>query len=183
MTRVLLSILFIYSALLAQSTFVWNQVGKWDITHKKNNLMFAMQHRSQSAFNLCYNKNIHFYNGSISVDFKANHGSIDQGGGIMWRVQDSNNYYVIRFNPLEDNFRFYRVHHGIRSELASTNLHLSQGWHSMKIEQSQNYLKAFLDGKLSLEYSHEFVEKSGGVGVWTKADAQTSFKNLTVTKK
>ena len=33
--------------------------------------------------------------------FKAIAGTIDQGGGICWRVQDNNNYYIVRMNPLE----------------------------------------------------------------------------------
>jgi hypothetical protein len=34
---------------------------------------------------------------------KAVAGKEDQGGGLVWRAMDSNNYYVARYNPLEDN--------------------------------------------------------------------------------
>lgn len=83
-------------------------------------------------------------NGKISVYFKANEGYIDQGGGIMFRVQDDDNYYVARFNPLEDNFRFYIVDDGIRRELSSANVKLTLGWHTMTIEQKGDILKGIL---------------------------------------
>ena len=54
-----------------------------------------------------------------SVAFKAVKGELDQGGGIVWRYQDANNYYIVRMNPLEDNYRFYKVVAGSRKQLAT----------------------------------------------------------------
>lgn len=55
----------------------------------------------------------------MSVKLKAVAGKIDQGGGVMWRYQDADNYYVCRYNPLEENFRVYRVVKGKRIQLAT----------------------------------------------------------------
>jgi len=183
-TTTLLSVL-----LLAKSTVYdfdkgsidkWHTYGTWKIEQRQKGKSLSMKNRSDGGFNLCYTKDVTFHNGSITVKFKANAGRIDQGGGIMWRVQDNDNYYVARFNPLEDNFRFYIVHDGIRSELASADVRLSKGWHSMKIIQKDNKFIGYLDGKKYLEQSDAHLNKTGGVGVWTKADAQTSFDNLTI---
>ena len=131
-------------------------------------------------FNLCYTKSVDFKDGEIGVKFKANSGHTDQGGGIMWRVQDDNNYYVVRFNPLEDNFRFYIVKDGHRHELASANVKLSKGWHKMQIVQNGDNFKASLDGKKLLSFTDNQLPQSGGVGVWTKSDAATSFDDFSV---
>ena len=40
---------------------------------------------------------------------KATAGRIDQGGGVVWRYQDAKNYYICRYNPLEDNLRVYKI--------------------------------------------------------------------------
>ncbi len=134
-----------------------------------------------STFNLCYNKKINFLNGEISVKFKAQSGVIDQGGGIMWRVQDGNNYYVARFNPLEDNFRFYVVKKGRRYLIESTNIKLKKdSWNSMKIVQNGNYFQGYINNKKVLESKNDKCIKSGGVGLWTKADAFTSFDDFSV---
>jgi len=158
----------------------WNTFGTWKITQEEKEKTVSLTKRSSGSFNLCYNKDIAFLDGNVTVKFKANAGRIDQGGGIMWRVQDNDNYYVARFNPLEDNFRFYLVHDGIRSELSSADVKLTKGWHTMSIEQQGASFKGYLDGKLYLEYQDSRLNKTGAVGVWTKADAQTSFDNLKI---
>ena len=158
----------------------WNTFGKWEITQDNKEHRVSMIDRSNGNFNLCYTKDVAFHDGKISVSFKANAGRIDQGGGIMWRVQDNDNYYVARFNPLEDNFRFYIVHDGMRSELASANVKLSDGWHTMTIEQAGDTFKGYLDDKPYLEYKDTQLNKVGGVGIWSKADAQTSFDDLKI---
>ena len=134
-----------------------------------------------NSFNLCYTNKVSFLDGTISVKFKARSGRIDQGGGIMWRVQDRNNYYVARFNPLEDNFRFYSVKNGVRRQIASADVKLSPGWHAMKIVQKGTHFEGYLDGKKLLEAENDSCKKSGGTGLWTKADAATSFDDFDVT--
>jgi len=158
----------------------WQTFGTWKITQESKEKTLSLTKRSSGGFNLCYKHNIAFLDGKVTVKFKANSGHIDQGGGLMWRVQDNDNYYVARFNPLEDNFRFYIVHDGMRSELASANVKLSKGWHTMHIEQKGDTFKGYLDNKPYLEYKDNHLNKVGGVGVWTKADALTSFDNLKI---
>lgn len=121
-----------------------------------------------------------FLNGEISVWFKALAGRGDQGGGIMWRVQDADNYYVARFNPLEDNFRIYTVRNGSRRQFMSARLHLKAGWHQMKIVQDGNKISGFLDGQAVLQGTNTTFPAAGGVGVWTKGDAVTSFDDLRI---
>lgn len=46
---------------------------------------------------------------TITVKYRAVAGKEDQGGGPVWRYRDLKNYYIARENPLERNFRVYRV--------------------------------------------------------------------------
>ncbi len=133
-----------------------------------------------NTYNLCYTKSVPFLNGEISVRFKVLSGEIDQGGGIMWRMQDRDNYYVARFNPLEDNFRFYSVKEGVRKQIASANVTLDRGWHTMKIVQQGSHFEGYLDGKKLLDTENADCTKSGGTGLWTKADAATIFDDLKI---
>jgi len=162
----------------------------WKITNAKNNssspsvfqLLKTDAHGSE--FNLCYTKKITFLNGTISVKFRANSGHEDQGGGIVWRVQDNNNYYIARYNPLEDNLCIYYVKNAHRRLLNSATVMLdSEDWHSMKIVQHDNHYKVYLDSKNIFQGDDTAFTNAGGVGVWTKADALTSFKKFKVTKK
>ena len=158
----------------------WHSFGTWKINQEKDNKVLSMTKRSKGGFNLCYTKEVDFLDGSASVKFRANTGRIDQGGGLMWRVQYDENYYVARFNPLEDNFRFYIVQDGIRREIASANVTLKKGWHTMRIAQKDDAFTGYIDGKKHLEHRDNRLQKSGGVGVWTKADAGSSFDDLSI---
>jgi hypothetical protein len=158
-------------------------LASWEVVKDKEQKYLSLTHinsNSRSSFNLCYTKNIEFKDGTISVKFKANSGETDQGGGIMWRVHDSGNYYVARFNPLEDNFRFYKVKNSVRSMISSANIKLESGWHVMKIVQKGTHFEGYLNGQKLLESDDDSFKKSGGVGVWTKADAATSFDDFIV---
>ncbi len=158
----------------------WHRVGTWERVYQNNKALLFLKKRSSYAFNLCYTKAISFNQGTICVRFKAVSGRIDQGGGIMWRVQDNHNYYIARFNPLEDNFRFYSVKNAKRHQIASARLTLDKGWHEMCITQEQDHISASIDGKTYIKTTDSTHTQSGGVGLWTKADAQTLFDKLSI---
>ena len=116
------------------------------------------------------------------MKFRANSGKDDQGGGLIWHVKDNNNYMVARMNPLEDNFRLYYVKDGARKQLATATVKVAAGtWHTMRIEQEGDTIRCFLDGVKHLETKDAHIQGDGGVGVWTKADAASSFDDLVVT--
>ncbi len=143
--------------------------------------MARPNHKYGGTFNICWTKSVAFLDGEISVRFKAVHGRGDQGGGIMWRVQDKNNYYIARFNPLEDNFVAYSVINGVRRILVSATVKLPAGkWHRMRIIQRGSYFSCYINGKKFLEANSNKINKAGGVGMWTKADAVTWFDNFSV---
>ena len=140
-------------------------------------------------FNLCVDDKSSYKDLDLSVSFKAVRGKIDQGGGPVWRYQDANNYYVCRMNPLEVNFRLYKVVDGKRKKLATADVPLGDDeepedltgkWHTIRVVQVDNRIRCYLNGKLLLGTKDDSLKKAGKVGLWTKADAVTSFDNLTV---
>ncbi len=136
---------------------------------------------SGSTYNICWTDTITFKDGQIEVSFKAMSGREDQWGGPIWRIQDANNYYIARFNPLEDNFRLYYVKDGARRQLDSKNIQLSPStWHTIKIVHKEGRIEAYLNGKKLLECNDSTFSEAGGIGVWTKADASTYFDDLRI---
>jgi len=99
----------------------------------------------------------------------------------MWRVRDKDNYYIARFNPLEDNFRIYYVHNGSRHKIADAKVTLPAGkWHTMKIIQKSTRFEGYINGEKLIEGTNDLFANPGGVGLWTKADAVTSFDDFSV---
>lgn len=141
----------------------------------------SINHRSQDAYNLCWTSGIGFHDGTIELAVKAQDGEIDQGGGVTWRVQGPNDYYLCRYNPLESNFRVYVVRGGVRTQLDTALVGQAGGWHVIRIDHAGDRIECALDGVNLLEASDNSLLAAGGVGVWTKADARTSFDDLRVT--
>jgi hypothetical protein len=136
---------------------------------------------SSGTFNLLWTDRVRFENGVIEVKVKAGTGREDQGGGPIWRVQDRDNYYIARWNPLEQNFRLYRVKDGRRIQLDSSRVEVEPtSWHTIRIEQQGDRIECSLDGEKLLNVRDNTFPETGGVGLWTKADAVTSFDDLIV---
>jgi hypothetical protein len=96
----------------------------------------------------------------------------------VWRYQDADNYYLCRINPLEDNFRVYKVINGRRTELATADVQPIETWHTIRALQQGNHIQCYLDGKLLLDVRDDSIASPGRIGVWTKADAVTEFDRV-----
>jgi hypothetical protein len=88
-------------------------------------------------------------------------------------------------NPLEDNFRVYKVVAGTRHQLGTKEeLKVPAGtWHTISVKMAGNRIECLLDGKKHLEVSDDTFARAGKVGLWSKADAQTRFDDLTIKGK
>lgn len=162
---------------------VWKVVEDKTSPSKKGFVLAQTAEGPGPLFNICVLIDDSSYKDlEASVAFKANAGKIDQGGGIVWRYHDADNYYIARCNPLEDNFRVYKVVDGKRTQLGTKEeLKAPAGeWHTLKIKMVGDHIECFLNGKKHLDVKDGSFTTRGLVGLWTKADAQTSFDLFTV---
>ncbi len=104
----------------------------------------------------------------------------DQGGGVVWRARDGRNYYIARFNPLEDNFRVYHVVNGVRTQLQSADVKRTPGWHALRVRHVGDHISCELDGKELLDVKDRTFSEAGMIGLWSKADARSRFDELTL---
>ena len=120
----------------------------------------------------------------ISVKFKAVSGRVDQAGGLVFRLKDPNNHYIVRANALEDNYRLYHVVDGRRRQFAGANFKVTPGvWHELRVVAVGNKFVCYYDGEKKIEASDDTFKDAGKVGLWTKADSVTSFVDLKVVAK
>jgi hypothetical protein len=120
----------------------------------------------------------------LSVKFKAVSGSIDRAGGLVFRLKDPNNYYIVRANALENNYRLYHVVNGQRSQFAGANLKVTSGeWHELRVEAVGNKIACYYDGSKKIDATDDTFKVAGKIGLWTKADSVTHFDDLKVTAK
>lgn len=133
------------------------------------------------TFNLALAEKASFQDVDVRARIRANSGKEDQGGGLVWRAKDENNYYVCRINPLENNFRVYKVVAGKRETLASVGHSAETGkWHVVRAKMVGSHIQCYVDEKKLLDVTDDTFNNAGMVGVWTKADASSSFDNIAV---
>jgi hypothetical protein len=132
------------------------------------------------SFTLLWSDAVQFDNGRLTARMHADHGRIDQGGGIAWRIQDQDNYYLTRFNPLEQDFRVYRVVKGVREQLQALGelSYRGQDWFVIDVEQQGDRIRCRLNGRETLDVVDRTFGSAGGVGLWSKADSQWSCSGL-----
>ena len=125
-----------------------------------------------------------FQNLEMSIKFKAVSGEVDRAAGMVFRLMDANNYYIVRANALEGNYRLYHVVKGRRVQFAGANVKVVSGeWHELRVECAGNHIICYYDGEKKIDAIDETFKEAGKVGLWTKADSVTYFDDLRVTAK
>ena len=172
---------------VAAETHGRGKPGNWRITADDNavsgpNVLKLDTTNRGRTYNLCVLQATQYADLNLSVVLRADSGEEDRGGGLVWRYRDPDNYYIVRVNPLESNFRLYKVVGGKRKQMHSADANVPTGrWATVRIEHVADRIDCYLDGKRLISATDETFPGAGLVGLWTKADASTSFDDLTIT--
>ena len=149
-----------------------------------------------------------FSNGTISMKFKTVAGDADRCSGILFNVKPNGDWLAVRYNDTENNVAFWEFHNGIRrnikfSDRATPFMLDRSAWHELKMTVDGTSFKAWLDGKLALEYTLGSEPAAGRrgppnpdlfpannpvlrppvagkVGLWSKTDSTSYFKDYVV---
>jgi len=115
----------------------------------------------------------------VSVKVKPISGKEDQTGGLIFRAKDAKNYYLVRSNGLEDNYRLYTITDGKRKQIASTKVDPPKvgEWHTLRVVAKGTKIQAYIGDKLFIDHE-DATFKAGTVGLWTKADSVTEFDDF-----
>lgn len=139
----------------------------------------VLKQSGQATYPLCIRESAAFKDGFVEVKFKSVAGKEDQAGGVIWRCQDANNYYVARANALEDNVTIYHTIDGHRIAFKNIDTKVApEVWHTLRVEFCGETFRVLFDGMLVIEARDRSISKAGKVGVWTKADSVTLFDDF-----
>ena len=116
----------------------------------------------------------------LSARFKPISGREDQAAGLIFRIQDKENYYILRANALERNVNFYKYAAGRRIAIKGRSASVaSNQWQELRVEVRGDSMRGFLNGQLVVEATDDTF-KAGQIGLWTKADSVTCFDDVSV---
>jgi hypothetical protein len=121
----------------------------------------------------------------VSVRIKPVAGREDQGGGLVWRYRDENNYYLVRANALANNVAVFKVQNGRRSQILSGVRHEipMNGWTILKVSARGSKFQVYLDHRRIMEGFDNTFTGSGKVGLCTVADSVMYFDDFRVYPK
>ena len=156
-------------------------VGRWEVAKDGENRVLAQRAKSDDdTFNVALADGTSYKDLDLTVKLRAVAGELDRGGGLIWRARDAKNYYIARYNPLEDNFRVYKVEAGKRTMFQSARSPGDLKWHTLRVRMTGTTITCFLDGTKLLEAEDATFPGPGMVGLWSKSDAQSFFDDLAV---
>lgn len=140
---------------------------------------------SRSRLPLAILENVNLKDGDISVRIKPVAGHEDQGGGLVWRYRDANNYYLVRANPATDSVSVFKVENGRRIPLLAGVKHEipMNGWTILKVSARGAKFQVYLDHRRLLEGVDHTFTGSGKVGLCTVADSVMYFDDFRVYPK
>ena len=153
-----------------------------------------------------------FSSGTIRVKFKTVGGEADRASGILFNVKPNGDWLSVRYNDTENNVALWEFHNGIRMPVKfSARDHKFMldraAWHELALVVDGAQVTVMLDGELALEHTlgtppgpgrngrppgpDLFPENNpvlrppveGRIGLWSKTDSTSWFKDYVVTTK
>jgi len=122
-----------------------------------------------------------FRNFKFSTQFKLVSGVMEQMAGVVFRFQNTSNFYVVRVSGLGRNIKFYKVVNGDRSNPIGVPCDITPGtWHQLGVQCDGNQITIYLDNKLVMPPLGDNTFSDGKIGFWTKSDAVTYFANASI---
>jgi hypothetical protein len=128
---------------------------------------------------------------TLSSYLKPMGGTMDQSQGLIWRVQDKDNYYAVLANALDGRLRLLKLVDGQPQEIASVPIQIAVqfeqdaptptwGWYTLKVETEGSRITVWFDDEKMLEATDRTFMRSGKIGFITHADSVALFDDFTV---
>jgi hypothetical protein len=123
-----------------------------------------------------------YRNFKFSAKFKIVSGITEQMAGLVFRFQNTSNFYVARVSVAGRNIRFYKVVNGVRSDPIGPTLAVPAGeWHKLGVACEGNKINILLDDKPVMPTLGDNTFIEGKVGFWTKSDSVSYFSEGEIT--
>lgn len=117
---------------------------------------------------------------TFTTRFRILSGIVDQIAGVVFRMQDEKNFYVVRASA-RGNIRFYKFVDGQRTTPIGNDVPVRKGeWHELTVRTVANKIDVLLDGKTVIPTLTDNSFQVGRVGFMTKSDSVSEFLDAKV---
>jgi len=103
--------------------------------------------------------------------------------GIVFRVKDSNNYYMYRINSAASKLELYKCVDGTMTSLSTTPFTaVAKQWYTVKVVMQENNIKCYVDGELKTEWTNPTTELAAGKIGFRTTSSGVLYDNVLVTE-
>jgi hypothetical protein len=102
--------------------------------------------------------------------------------GIVFRVKDSNNYYMYRINSSAKKLELYKAVDGTLTSLSSTSFTaVANQWYTVKAVIQGNHIQGYVDGILQTDWTNPVTELTSGKIGFRTTSAGVLYDDVLVT--
>ena len=144
-------------------------------------------------FPLCLFDKVTCLDGDISVKLKIISGKDDQDAGVVFRVADQDNYYLVRASARDHDIVMFRVRNGhfepIRVSGAKSGTYgvrhpIKIGdWNLLRVTYKGSQAAVYFNHRKVFDATDTVFKEPGRVGVWTNVDTVAYFDDFRIDKK
>jgi hypothetical protein len=117
----------------------------------------------------------------LTTRLKTVRGEAERMAGVVFRLKDATNFYVLRISSKGNNFRFYKVVDGQRGTIIGPEANVPSGvWHEISVECKGSQITCRLNGDQAIPVITDTSFTSGKIGFWTKSDSVSYFGNTRI---
>lgn len=124
-----------------------------------------------------------FSDGEIQVDFRLVGGASDQFASILFGLNADGDHYAYRYNTKDGDTALWKVVSGQRERIHHGGVHLEVPlgeWRTLKMRARGPEITGWVNDTQTLQFTLP-AAVSGKVGLWSKADSVTDYRNYRVT--
>ncbi len=133
-----------------------------------------------NVFPLAYYPACDLEEGVVKVDFKIIGGEEDRYAGLVFGLTSAGDYYVVRASASENSVTIAKFRNGSRMVLQTYDAKVTDNqWHTLSVVIKKDKISVQLDDR-PITDNYQLDTVVGRIGVNTKSDSITQFKNLNI---
>lgn len=125
-----------------------------------------------------------FSDGEIQVDFKLVGGVSDQFASILFGLTPDGNHHAYRYNTKDGDTALWKVVDGQRERIHHGGVHLEVPlgeWRTLRMRVRGAEITGWVNDTQTLRFTLP-APVTGRIGLWSKADSVTDYRNYRVTR-
>jgi len=118
---------------------------------------------------------------TLSARIRMTEGEKEQMAGLVFRMQDEQNFYYVRASAKGGTLNFFKVVNGLRSAPIGRVLQIPRGvWHTLAVECKGNHIRVLWNDQEGIPKMTDQTFVTGKFGLWTKSDSVSHFTDIKI---